>query len=387
MVVTKRALPAILAATVLLALIAPSADAVFAGKPGRIAYSAELPGEDQTGPDPSIPPGAPRTLIDRGFDVFTVHPDGSDTRRLTGNGTEPDDEHDPNWSPDGTLLAFSAVHPFVPNQFGPYPIRPESRLEVMAPDGSGRRVVLPYSAAGGPRSPLFFPNGDRLYYAWSHVDIPRGGVQSVALDGSGIRDEDPNLSAYYGPHISPDGRVMVFESGGDLHVGRLDGSRSRNITNTPGVYDSDPAFAPDMSAVVYRSQVPGDTTPPFAHVITVVDLESGQQRVISSPLNVAAEPDWGAIPVNCAGRRATIVGTEGKDKLVGTKGRDVIAGLGGKDTIKGKGGKDVLCGGKGRDKLLGGKGKDLLHGGKGKDRCIGGKGRDRAKGCEREKKI
>jgi hypothetical protein len=94
----------------------------------------------------------------------------------------------------------------------------------------------------------------------------------------------------------------------------------------------------------------------------------------------AVDPDWQPIPVKCGGKRATQVGTSGKDKLVGFPGRrDVLVGLGGADTLKGLSGNDILCGGKGRDKLKAGKGKN--------DRCIGGKNADAAKACEAEKGI
>jgi len=82
----------------------------------------------------------------------------------------------------------------------------------------------------------------------------------------------------------------------------------------------------------------------------------------------------------CAGRRATIVGTNGKDKLKGTKHRDVITAGGGKDTVKGMRGNDVICGGKGNDKLLGGPGNDKLRGGNGNDKLLGQAGRDQLKG-------
>ena len=39
----------------------------------------------------------------------------------------------------------------------------------------------------------------------------------------------------------------------------------------------------------------------------------------------------------CAGKIATITGTNGKNVLRGTPGADIIAGLGGKDTIRGRG--------------------------------------------------
>jgi uncharacterized repeat protein (TIGR01451 family) len=93
--------------------------------------------------------------------------------------------------------------------------------------------------------------------------------------------------------------------------------------------------------------------------------------------------------VECAGRRATIVGTAGRDAIVGTAGRDVIKSGRGKDVIRGLGGKDLVCAGGGDDTvrggnqadvLKGGRGDDLLKGGSGADRLVGGPGKDRCRG-------
>ncbi len=83
------------------------------------------------------------------------------------------------------------------------------------------------------------------------------------------------------------------------------------------------------------------------------------------------------ITARCAGRRATKVGTTGRNRLRGTPHRDVIAGLGGNDVIRGLAGNDLLCGGKGRDRLFGGGGRDTLRGGPGHDRLRGGPGHDK----------
>ncbi len=69
----------------------------------------------------------------------------------------------------------------------------------------------------------------------------------------------------------------------------------------------------------------------------------------------------------CAGKPATIAGTQGADTLTGTPGNDVIAGLRGNDTIDGGGGDDVICGGDGNDFLLTAAGNDRLDGGNGSD--------------------
>ena len=94
----------------------------------------------------------------------------------------------------------------------------------------------------------------------------------------------------------------------------------------------------------------------------------------------------------CKGRKATIIGSAGRDKLVGTRRADVIVGLGGADRIRGLGGSDRVCGGAsgdllrggtGRDGLFGGKGPDELLGGRGLDNCVGSWGQDQRLGCER----
>ncbi len=127
----------------------------------------------------------------------------------------------------------------------------------------------------------------------------------------------------------------------------------------------------------------------------------------------------------CHGRRATIVGTPGNDRIRGTMGDDIIHALGGNDVIEGLGGNDLICsgggddivfggmgddtidgftgsdnlmgeagddviygdsggddlnGGAGRDKLYGGPGPDILRGGKHKDRLEGGAGNDELRG-------
>jgi|GEM_PF-3551471 len=81
-------------------------------------------------------------------------------------------------------------------------------------------------------------------------------------------------------------------------------------------------------------------------------------------------------PARCQGKRATIVGSNGPEKLTGTTGADVIAGLGGNDTIAGLGGADTICGGRGADVVHGGAGADLIDGGGGGDTLYGDGGND-----------
>lgn len=83
----------------------------------------------------------------------------------------------------------------------------------------------------------------------------------------------------------------------------------------------------------------------------------------TAPADADPDPLTGRAAATCAGRTATVVGTDGNDVLHGTPGPDVIAGLGGNDTVLGLGGHDRICGGPGSDRLVGGRGADLLLGG------------------------
>ncbi len=90
-----------------------------------------------------------------------------------------------------------------------------------------------------------------------------------------------------------------------------------------------------------------------------------------------------ACPARCFGKRVTICGTRGRDRLTGTARRDVIVGLQGNDTIKGLDGNDLICGASGKDMLVGGRGRDRFDGGPGKDTCKGGSGANTARRCEK----
>jgi hypothetical protein len=85
-------------------------------------------------------------------------------------------------------------------------------------------------------------------------------------------------------------------------------------------------------------------------------------------------------PVSCAGKAATIVGTDGADQITGSHLADVIIGLGGDDKVSGLRGNDVICGGTGNDTLEGRVGNDQLYGQQGNDKLYGWKGNDKLYG-------
>jgi Ca2+-binding RTX toxin-like protein len=94
----------------------------------------------------------------------------------------------------------------------------------------------------------------------------------------------------------------------------------------------------------------------------------------------AGDPDEPPPPPRCAGKPATIVGTDGRDVLRGTRRADVIVALAGDDVVKAADGNDTVCAGAGNDTVSGGDGNDRLSGEAGRDRLTGGGGTDRLVG-------
>jgi Ca2+-binding RTX toxin-like protein len=95
-----------------------------------------------------------------------------------------------------------------------------------------------------------------------------------------------------------------------------------------------------------------------------------------------------AAAMKCGGKKVTIKGTAGPDKLVGKGASDVIWGGGGDDVIVGgHNGNDTICGGPGDDTIRGGRGFDALYGEDGNDKIFGETGSDMLNGGGGDDKL
>jgi hypothetical protein len=123
---------------------------------------------------------------------------------------------------------------------------------------------------------------------------------------------------------------------------------------------------------------------PDGRVLVAGGNGGGSSAEVFAPGSAPPSPTCGAASAppsaSCRGKQATIVGTDGADRITGTPGADVIAALGGKDRLSGLAGNDVICGAKGDDALKGGAGNDQLSGQKGNDKLYGQEGNDKLSG-------
>ena len=310
-----------------LCLAAPAAADVFNG---RIAFSSVRS-------DPQA----------KEFDIFSMGANGSDVRRLT---TNPETDRQPDWSPRGTLIAYSIDKPDSPVNFevarmtarGTRHVRltetptgqassqpswlPDGRGILFRRSASGRQSsiwqmgsrgespLLRFAPPHPPLYPSFARDGRRIAYAAilsPTGDIDRGIFAMASSGGEPTPLFDVPGAYDSAPSWSPDGRQIAFESNADVDganpkrdmeiwVMRADGSRPTQLTRN-SAHDEGPSWSPDGRLLVYTSG-PDDK---HGDIHVMAAAGSGSRR-LTRHADADESPDWQAIPapetdVRCGG--------------------------------------------------------------------------------------
>ena len=209
----------------------------------RITWSPDGRQIAFTGPGPTV----------KSFSsIYVVNSDGTGLARLTtprGNA----EDHAPDWSPDGTAIAFvreDAKHGY--------------HLFVMKPDGTSTRELA--KALEYPDEPAWSPNGAMLAFAGTDYEgagYDNPDVFVVNRDGSGLRNlTHSRVFPDSRPRWSPDGRRIVFVSNKhhnrpDIHLIGSDGTKHVTVAKSPN-YDAEPEWSPDGRSIVFASTRDGN---------------------------------------------------------------------------------------------------------------------------------
>lgn len=189
-----------------------------------------------------------------------------------------------------------------------------------------------------------------------------------ALDAVGDPDPTPASRSFFVDTLAPQTTITGGPSGA-------------TADNTPAFTFTSPDVSATFQCRLDTAEYAACATP-FTAPVLPAGAHTFQVRALDAVGNTDQSParrDFtvapsGTVPT-CLGKKATIIGSNGDDKIKGTGGNDVIVSRGGDDAIDAGGGDDLLCTGRGSDRAAGGGGEDRVLGEAGEDR-LQGNGRD-----------
>lgn len=189
--------------------------------------------------------GSPRDVPEEGDDFWRVNADGSGLTQLTD--TPAVLELDPAASPDGTMIAYSALDL----------ASGAPTVWVMDADGSNQHQLI---TTGPPAqlAPAWSPDGSKLVFSGGTLDVPYDVQLFVAnADGTAVEQLTTSDGRFHGAAAwSPDNTTIAYESYGqqgadELFVVSVTSRESTRLTDDPG-YDSSPEWLDDTTLLFSR---------------------------------------------------------------------------------------------------------------------------------------
>ena len=216
------------------------AETGFAAGIGRIAFAACVAGN---------------------WDIYTVAADGSDLRRLT---SDPADDVEPVWSPDGRRLAFASRRDGFWNLY-----------VLQLPTESLTKLTNHHHYDGAP---AWSPDGEQIAFeSFRAGDLDIWIVDAVG--GEPVNLTPDSASGDAGPAWSPDGKTLAFTSWryGDPDIFLLD-LETREVVQFTGSSDTEerPVWHPDGSRLAFVAE-PGYTREIYFAAITAPPAVAGPQ--------------------------------------------------------------------------------------------------------------
>jgi Tol biopolymer transport system component len=261
----------------------------------------------QEGLPPGPGPSFPQTAADQNGLFVTTPAGGTGRLVLSSHVSDPGQPWQaqgdrwmgaPDWSPDGSAIAFESTRTDGGGVPGPGWPRIDTDIFLVGADGSGLRRVA--AGPGNEIAPHFSADGRRVefYRAGAVGGAAPGtgsdsGIYSVALDGSDERRH--TIGFVPRPSYSPDGAWVAFGYDGVLHTMRADGSERRAFAGWEFFgegADHSVAWAAGAPVAFFSAAATSDSSTPDHSLargsrIWRVDLRAEDPR----PVQVTGVPD------------------------------------------------------------------------------------------------
>ena len=208
------------------------------------------------------------SLRNGNFDIYVMDADGGNQKNLTNH---PADDRQPDWSPDGTKIAF------VSSRDGA-----GSQIHVM--DADGNNVIRLTDIPSSKRDPDWSPDGKKIAFSVHGRDENYIAV----MDADGKNRERLQDKAM-GTSWSPDGKQIAFisrrDGGNEIYVIGVGGQGRKRVTHDL-VGKWRPSFSPNGRRIAYMAEGKG-----FYHIYTVDSDGKNLQRLSHNEENHWA-PAW-----------------------------------------------------------------------------------------------
>ena len=208
------------------------------------------------------------SLRDGNAEIYVMDADGGNQENLTNH---PADDRQPDWSPDGTKIAFVSS-------------RDGAGSQIYVMDADGKNVIKLTDVPGGKRDPDWSPDGQQIAFSVHGRDENYIAV----MDADGNNRERLQDKAM-GTSWSQDGKQIAFMSWRDGHreiyVIGVGGQGRKKVTQDL-VAKSRPAFSPDGRRIAYMAEHKG-----FYHIHVVAPDGRDLQRLTHNEENHWA-PAW-----------------------------------------------------------------------------------------------
>jgi TolB protein len=218
----------------------------------------------------------------RGEDIYVMSGFGKNPTALTSTGHV----HHPNWSADGTKLAFAL--------FGQISDPAANNIWTMNANGSGKTMIT--SGIDADAFPRWSPTGTTVGFLRT---LWAGGnrLMTVTADGATLVEIDgENASSWL--DWSPAGTKLVYSRPPtgkqandelDIYVANSDGTGHTDLSTDAISYDVEPEWSPNGSKIVFSRGLPGVT----ASDIYVMNVDGTQKTNLTSALGgMNGGPRW-----------------------------------------------------------------------------------------------
>ena len=172
-----------------------------------------------------------------GSQIYVMDADGKNPIRLTDG---PGGTWNPDWSPDGGKIAFAVDN------------REEDHIAVMDADG-GNREKLEDEA----RHPSWSPDGGEIaFVSWRDGGNEFGGneIYVIGANGHGLKRVTHDLAGKWRPSFSPDGGRIAYmaehKGFNHIYVVGADGKNLQRLTQNEENHRA-PAWSPDGRIIAY----------------------------------------------------------------------------------------------------------------------------------------